>query len=67
MHPHHIKDDNVNLSSPVTSVHLKFGTLRSLENYSYNAYPQNLYFQLLFIKVHCTGDCKNTIKGRFKK
>lgn len=67
MLPHHIKDENVNLSSPATSVLLKFGTLHLLENYSSSAYPQNLYFQLLFIKVHCTGDVKNAIKGTLKK
>ena len=54
----HGKNDNGKLSSSYTAVLLKFDTLHSLESYKgsvyYSAYPIILYFQLEFIKVHCT-------------
>ena len=33
----------------------------------YNAFPLTLYFQVQFIKVHCTANVKNTIKCAIKK
>ena len=65
------KDENGNLSSSGTAVLLKFDSLYSLENYIqsvwYNAYPWTLYFQVQFIKVHCTVNAKNAIKCSLKK
>ena len=67
----HSNDENSNLSSSGASVILKFDTLHSLENYIkpvyYNAYPMTLYFQLQFIKVHCTVNANSAIKYLLKK
>ena len=66
----HSKDENGNLSSFVTAVLLKFGTLYSLGNYRwvyYNAYPLILFFQVQFIKVHCTVNASSAIKYFLKK
>ena len=40
------------------------GNLRSVY---YNTFPLTLYFQVQFIKVHCTATAKNTIKSGLKK
>ena len=66
------KDQYGNISSSGTAVFLKFDTLfYSLENYTkpvhHNAYPLTLYFQVQFIKVHCTENAKNAIKSLLKK
>ena len=68
----HSKDQYGNISSSGTAVLLKFDTLfYSLENYTksvhYNAYPLTLYFQVQFMKVHCTENAKNAIKSLLKK
>ena len=67
----HSDDESGNLSSSGTAVLLKFDTLHSLENYIrslyYNAYPMTLYFQLQFIKFHCTVNVKSAIKCLLKK
>ena len=67
----HSNDENSNLSSSGASVILKFDTLHSLENYIrsvyYNVYPMTLYFQLQFIKVHCTVNANSAIKCLLKK
>ena len=61
----HSKDEKGNLLSSVTVVYLKFDTY-SLENYIrlvyYNTFLLTVYFQVQFIKVHCTVNAKNTIK-----
>ena len=62
----HSKDENGNLSSSGTAVLLKYNTLYSLENYIrsiyYNTFLLTLYFQVQFIKVHCTANAKNVNK-----
>ena len=67
----HSKDENDNLSSSGTAVLLKFDSLYSLENYIwpvyYNPDSWTLYFQVQFIKVHCTVNAKNAIKCSLKK
>ena len=67
----HSKDQYGNISSSGTAVLLKFDTLFSLENYIksvyYNTYPLTLYFQVQFMKVHCTENAKNAIKSLLKK
>ena len=67
----HSKDENDNLSSSGTAVLLKFDTLYSQENYVrsvyWNSLPLTLYFQVQFMKVHCTANAKNTIKYELKK
>lgn len=54
----HSEDEKSNLSSSGTEVLLKFDLLYSLGNYIrsvyYNTYPPMYYFQVQFIKVHCT-------------
>ena len=65
------KDENGNLSSSGTAILLKFDTFYSLKNYVrsvyYNTFPLTLYFQVQFIKIHCTATAKNTIKLELKK
>ena len=60
-----------NISSSGTAVLLKSDTLFSPENYTksvyYNTYPLTLYFQVQFMKVHCTENAKNAIKSLLKK
>ena len=74
----HSKDEHDNLLSSGTAVLLNFESLYSPEKYIrlvyYNAYPQTLYFQVQFIKVHCTvngkkrhNDKKESIKKHKKK
>ena len=59
------------MSSSGTAVLLKFDSLNSAENYVklvyYNTFPQTLYFQVQFIKVHCSGNTKTVIKCALKK
>ena len=59
----HTKDQYSNSSSSGTAVLLKFDTLFSLKNYIksfyYNNNPLALYFQVQFMKVHCTENAKN--------
>ena len=66
----HSKDKSDNLSSSGTLV-LKFVTLYSLKNYVrsvyYNIFPLTLYFQVQFMKVHCTAIAKNAVKSEVKK
>ena len=66
----HSKEKNSNLSSSDLIVFLKVDTLHSLEKYIrsvyYSAYPMTLYFQLHFIKVHCTVNTKSAIKCSLK-
>ena len=67
----HSKDEIGNLSNSGTAVLLKFDTLLSLQRYIisayYNSYPLTLYFQVQFIKVHCTASTKKSIKYALKK
>ena len=67
----HRKDDNGNLSSSAAAILLKLDTLCPLENYVrsvyYNTFPLILYFQMQFIKAHCTGIAKKAIKCGLKK
>ena len=65
------KDEYGNLSSSGTAVLLKFDSLNLLENFIrlvyYNTFPQNLFFQVQFIKVHCSVNTKTVIKCALKK
>ena len=67
----HSKDGHGNLSSSGTAVLLRFGSLKSLENYIgfiyYNTFPQTLYFQVQFINIHCSANTKTAIKCALKK
>ena len=67
----HRKDKYDNLSSFGTAVLLKFDSLNSMENYIrlvyYNTSPQTLYFQVQFIRAHCSAKSKTTIKCALKK
>ena len=67
----HSKDENGNLSSLSTAALLNFDTLHTLKNYirsvHNNAYLMTLYFQLQFIKVHCTFNAMSAIKYLLKK
>ena len=67
----HSKDQYGNISSSGTAVLQKFDTLFSLENYIksvyYNTYPLTLYFQVQFMKLHCTENAKNAIESLLKK
>ena len=62
----HSKDENGNLSSFVTAVLLNFDALYSLEKYvrsvCYNTFFLTLYFQVQFIKVHCTAIASYELK-----
>ena len=64
----HSTDEHGNLSSSGTAVPLKFDTWHLLENYIKSVYYYNadlmtlMYFQMQFMKVHCTGDAKSAIK-----
>ena len=55
-----------NLSSSGTVVLLKLDILHSLESYVrsvyYITFRLTLYFQVQFIKVHCTAIAKNAIE-----
>ena len=55
----HSKDENGNLSSSGTAVLLKCDALYLLKNYVrsvyYNTFLLTLYFQVQFIKFHCTA------------
>ena len=65
------KDENGILSSSGTAVVLTFDTLYLLESYVrkfyYNIFPLTLYFQVQFIKVHCTVNANKSIKYKLKK
>ena len=65
------KDVIDNLQSSGTAVLLKHDTLCSLENYIRSVYDNTfsltLYFQMQFVKVHCTANAKNAIKYELKK
>ena len=67
----HSKDGYGNLSSSGTAVLLRFGSLKSLENYIgfiyYNTFPQTLYFQVQFINIHCSAYTKTAIKCALKR
>ena len=60
-----------NLSSSGTAVLLKFDSSNLLENYVRsvycNTFPQALYFQMEFLKVHCSANTKTAIKCALKK
>ena len=62
----HSKDEDGNLSGSGTEVLLKFGSLNSLENYirlvNYNTFLHALYFQVQYIKVHCSVNTKTAVK-----
>ena len=62
----HSKDEYGNLSSSDTAVLLKFDSLNPLESYIrlvyYNTFPLTLYFQVQFIKFHCSVNTKTAIK-----
>ena len=55
----HGKDENSNLLNSGTAVLPKFDALYLLENYVrsvyYNTFLLTLYFEVQFIKVHCTA------------
>ena len=65
------KDQYGKIPSSGTTVLLKFYTLFSLENYIksvyYNTYPLMLYFQVQFMKAHCTENAKDAVKSLLKK
>ena len=54
-----------------TAVFLKFDTLHLLENYLksvyYNTYPLTLYFQVQFIKAHCSLNANNAFTCALEK
>ena len=60
-----------NLSSSGIAVLLNFDSLNSLENYVRsvycNTFPQTLYFQMEFLKVHCSANTKTAIKCALKR
>ena len=60
----HSTDENV--SSCGRAVLLKFDTLHYLRSVYYNVYPLILYFQMKFIKVHCTVNSRSAIKYLLK-
>ena len=68
---YHSKDEYGNLSSSGKAVLLKSDSLNLLENYIrsvyYNTFPQNLYFQVQFIKIHCSANTETAIKCSIKK
>ena len=61
----HSKDENGNLANSGTAALLQLDTLLSMQNYIqsvyYNAYLLILYFQMQFIKNHCTVGVKSAI------
>ena len=67
----HSKDEYCNLSSSGTTILLKFNSLHSVENYIkyvyHNTYLLTLYFQVEYIKVHCSPSAKNVTKCALKK
>ena len=68
---YHSKDVYCNLSSSGTTILLKFNSLHSVENYIkyvyHNTYLLTLYFQVEYIKVHCSPSAENVTKCALKK